>query len=210
MKTTRSALLALTTAALLGLSACGNGDVPAGPAESRTQRPGDTPSASSSVTSSSTSTSSSAGTPASASRTSTTSSATTSTDPVLAAIAAAEKEAGGTAYEVDDQDGDGTWAVDVAKGATSIEVDVAKGGAASAGEEGDLDSDDRAGLKAATLDLPEAIAAALKEVDGTFDEAELEEEGGRHSWKISIDVAGDDKDVLVDVRTGKATVEQDG
>ncbi|QBF47193.1 PepSY domain-containing protein [Janibacter limosus] len=204
MKTTRSALIALTTAALLGLSACGNADDPAGPAESRTQRPGDTPSASSSVASSTSSTS------GSASRTSSTSSATTPTDPVLAAIAAAEKEAGGTAYEVDDQDGDGTWAVDVAKGATSIEVDVAKGGAASAGEEGDLDSDDRAGLKAATVDLPEAIETALKEVDGTFDGAELEEEGGKHSWKISIDVSGDDTDVLVDVRTGKATVERDG
>ena len=127
----------------------------------------------------------------------------------MGAIAAAEKEGGGTAYEVDDQDDDGVWEIDVAKGAKSVEVDVAKDGTATAGDEDDLDDDDRAGLKAAKIDLPQAIEAALEKVDGTFDEAELEEEGGTHFWKISIDVSGDDTDVLVDVTTGKATLEQD-
>ena len=205
MKTTRTAIVALACAALLGLTACGgstNPDEPVGPADTHTERSDDT---SSSQTSQETSSSSSSDT----SSAPTSSAASPTGDPVLAAITAAEDEAGGTAYEIDDQDEDGTWEIDVAKGDQSVEVEVGEDGTATAGDDDDLDDEDRAGLDAAKIDLAEAIEAALKEADGTFDDAELEEENGTHHWKISVDVNGNDTDVLVDVTTGKATPESD-
>ena len=134
MRTTRAAIVALASAALLGLTACGgstNPDEPVGPADTHTERSDDT---SSSQTSQETSSSSSSDT----SSAPTSSAASPTGDPVLAAITAAEDEA-----------------------------------------------------------------------DGTFDDAELEEENGTHHWKISVDVNGNDTDVLVDVTTGKATPESD-
>ncbi|CAM4190233.1 PepSY domain-containing protein [Janibacter anophelis] len=85
----------------------------------------------------------------------------------------------------------------------------ADGRASTDGDADDLDDEDRAGLDAAKIDLAEAIETALKEADGTFDDAELEEENGAHHWKISVDVNGNDTDVLVDVTTGKAMPESD-
>lgn len=120
----------------------------------------------------------------------------------LAAIATAEEEAGGTAYEVDDQDDDGTWEVDVRVGDRSVEVTVSADGATVVGtEEDDLDGDDAAGLDAATISLTEAIEAAVAEVGGVLDDAELDEEDGTHAWKITVDGAdaGDDVEVLVSV-----------
>lgn len=204
MKASRLTLTMLSAAALIGASACSNADKPVGPADSQTDRPGD----SSSMSSDSDSSSDSSGSESTSSSSSTSSAA--QVDPVLAAIAAAEEEAGGTAYEVDDQDEDGTWEIDVSTGDRSVEVEVASDGTATAGEEEDLDDDDRAGLEAAKVDLAQAITTALEEVDGTFDEAELEKEQDAHHWKVSIDVNGDDRDVLVDVVTGKASPERDG
>lgn len=203
MRTTRAAIVALASAALLGLTACGGStdpDEPVGPADTHTERSDDTSSSPTSQETSSTSDTSSAPTSSAASPTG---------DPVLAAITAAEDEAGGTAYEIDDQDEDGTWEIDVAKGNQSVEVEVGEDGTATAGDDDDLDDEDRAGLDAAQIDLAEAIEAALKEADGTFDDAELEEDNGTHHWKISVDVDGNDTDILVDVKTGKATPERD-
>ncbi|GAA1135120.1 PepSY domain-containing protein [Ornithinicoccus hortensis] len=121
-----------------------------------------------------------------------------------AVIAVAEGEAGGTAYEIDDQDDDGSWEVDVAVGDRSIEVTVSADGQVVETEEDDLDEDDRDALAAATITIVDAAAAGLDEVDGTLDDIELDEEDGTFAWEVTIDTADDDDvEVYVDVTTGE-------
>lgn len=119
----------------------------------------------------------------------------------MQAIAAAEDEAGGTAYEIDDQEQDGSWEVDVAVGDRSVEVTVDADGAVTRTDDDDLDGDDRAGLDAATITLVEAIELAIGEVGGVLDDAELEEDDGTHYWEVSLDGTdrGDDVEVKVSV-----------
>lgn len=123
------------------------------------------------------------------------------TNQALDAIAAAEEEAGGTAYEIDDRNGSGTWEVDVAVDDRSVEVEIDADGAVVGTEDDDLDGDDRAGLEAATISLPDAIKLAIGEVGGYLDDAELEEEDGQHYWEVSLDGTdqGDDIEVKVSV-----------
>ena len=172
----RPALIALTAALAVGVSACGESDpAPGDDATSETA-------------------------PASSS----------GSDMWHAAIEAAEQEADGTAYEIDDQDDDETWEVDVAKGKTSSEVQIAADGTVRGEDDTDLDDDDRAGLAAAKITLVEAIEAALEEADGSLDDAELEEEGGKHFWQVTVDTADrTEVEVRVDVTSGTATVEPD-
>lgn len=120
----------------------------------------------------------------------------------LQAIQVAEAEAGGTAYEIDDQDDDGSWEVDVAAGDRSVEVTVGADGTVTETEDDDdLDGDDRAGLDAATITLSEAIELAVDEVGGHLDDAELDEDDGTHYWEVSLDGTdrGDDVEVKVSV-----------
>lgn len=119
----------------------------------------------------------------------------------LAAIATAETETGGVAYEIDDQDDDGTWEVDVRVGETSVEVTVSADGTSVLGtEDDDLDDEDRAGLDAAELTLTEAIELALADTPGVLDDAELDGDDNQHAWEITLDVAQDDDlDLLVSV-----------
>ncbi|ANS78472.1 hypothetical protein SGUI_1076 [Serinicoccus hydrothermalis] len=122
----------------------------------------------------------------------------------LAAITAAEQETGGTAYGLDDADGNGAWEVDVRVDDRSVEVQVGPDGTVGRTEDDDLDGDDAAGLDAAQISLGEAVEAALAEVDGRLDDASLEEEDGEHFFEVSVDrtSSGDDVDVLVDVQNG--------
>lgn len=119
----------------------------------------------------------------------------------LLAVATAEQETGGTAYEIDDQDDDGTWEVDVALEGRSVEVTVSADGTTVVGTEDDddLDEEDRAGLAAATITLQDAIRVAVEEVGGVLDDAELEEEDGQHYWEVSVDTTDGDDDVEVKV-----------
>lgn len=125
----------------------------------------------------------------------------------LVAIDTAEAEAGGTAYEIDDQDDDGTWEVDVRVGDRSVEVTVSADGTQVVGtEDDDLDDDDRAALDASTITLAEAIELAVAEAGGVLDDAELEgEDDGRpHHWEVTVDTdRDDDVEVLISV-TGEA------
>lgn len=108
---------------------------------------------------------------------------------VLAAIATAEAETGGTAYETDDQDEDGTWEIDVRVDDRSIEVTVsADGSEVIRTEEENLDAEDRDALDAATITITDAIQIALDEVGGTLDDAELETDHGEQYWEVTIDV----------------------
>lgn len=213
MKNARPALIALTAALTLGITACGS--------------PDDSDSADDTTSSASATSGASASSEDTAQESPSADASTEDTSgggtggasggsddgglqAVLAAIKAAEKEADGTAYEVDDQDEDGTWEVDLAKGDRSIEVDVAEDGTARTDDDDDLDDDDRDGIKAAKITVGDAIEAALEEVDGAFDDVELEEEGGTHFWEVTIDsTGGDDVEVRVDVTDGTATLEQD-
>lgn len=132
------------------------------------------------------------------------------TSAALAAIDTAEGETGGVAYQIDDQDDDGTWEVDVRVDDRSVEVRVAAdGGSVEATEDDDLDDDDRAALDAATITLAEAIEAAIGEAGGHLDDAELDEENGTHAWEVSLDGTdqGDDVDVKVSVTGEVLTTE---
>lgn len=128
-----------------------------------------------------------------------------------AVIAAAEDEAGGTAYEIDDQDDDESWEVDVAVDDRSVEVTVGPDGQVVRTEEDDLDEDDRDALAAATITIVDAAGTALGEVEGTLDDIELDEDNGTFAWEVTIDtVDQDDVEVYVDVATGEVLrVERD-
>lgn len=98
--------------------------------------------------------------------------------PLMAAIATAEKSLGGTAYEADDQDSDGTWETNIAVKDKSIEVKVSSDGS-------------------------KVVRKDDEETNGTFDDAEIEQKNGTHVWEVSVDTADGDVDVLVDVTSGK-------
>lgn len=121
----------------------------------------------------------------------------------LTAIATAEAAAGGQAYEIDDQDDDGTWEVDVRVGNASVEVTVSADGTEVVEQENDdLDDDDRNALDAASITLTQAIQIAIDEVGGVLDDAELEDndDGKPYHWEVSIDIPGnDDVEVLVSI-----------
>ena len=198
---TLTATLALTLA--LGLAACGTDDTPsistAGqPAAEASSEP-TTDSAADDSTASDTADDTNGGDDAAATDAG---SADDLTAAALAAIATAEAEAGGTAYEIDDQDDDGTWEIDVRVGDRSVEITVSADGATvvETDDDDDLDSDDRAALDAATITLTEAIEIAINEVGGVLDDAELETDDGQHAWEVTVDTdAKDDVDVLVSV-----------
>lgn len=121
----------------------------------------------------------------------------------LSAIETAEAETGGTAYEIDDQDEDGTWEVEVRVDDRSVEVTVSEDGTAVVStEDDDLDEDDRAALDAATITLADAIQMGVAEVGGVLDDAELEDEddGLPHHWEVSVDTEdGRSVEVLVSI-----------
>lgn len=207
MKKSRPALIALTAALALGITACGSSDdsdettssSASATSGAGTSSEDPTEESSSDDRSSASSTASSGG------------SDDTGLEAVREAITAAEEQAGGDAYEVDDQEDDGTWEVDVAKGSQSIEVEVTGDGTATIEDEDDLDDEDRAGLKAATITVTDAIETALKEVDGTFDDVELEGEDGEHRWEVTVDDSkGDDREVTIDVTDGSVVSTDNG
>ena len=120
----------------------------------------------------------------------------------LAAVATAETETAGIAYEIDDQDDDGTWEVDVRAGDRSVEVTVSPDGTTvESTEEDDLDAEDRDALDAASITVVEAIEIAVGEVGGVLDDVELDEEDGPYAWEVTLDGtdSGDDVEVLVSV-----------
>ncbi|MEE6287835.1 PepSY domain-containing protein [Georgenia sp. MJ173] len=124
---------------------------------------------------------------------------------VAAAISLAESDAGGTAFEIDRED-DGRWEISVAVDRDEIDVIVSADGTEvlDSRADGSADDDEVAALDAATVGLAEAIATALTEVPGRFDDASLDEEHGDFAWEVSIDrTDGDDVDVYVAVTSGE-------
>lgn len=123
----------------------------------------------------------------------------------LRAIATAEQSEGGTAYAIDDEDDDRSWEVDVMVGDRSVEVEVSWDGNSviSRDDDDDDDDDERRALERAQVSLSEAIQAALAEVPGELDDAELDDDDDRDHWEVTIDEASDDDvEVYVSIEDG--------
>lgn len=128
-------------------------------------------------------------------------------DPVvesaLAAISAAENEVGGTAYELDEEDGG--WEVDVAVDQQSFEVRVgADGNVIGTEDDGRFDGSDREGLSRAKITIEDAIRAAVATGPaGRLDDVDLEHDRGDFVWEVSFDDGNVDNKVYVDVVSGE-------
>lgn len=121
----------------------------------------------------------------------------------LAAIDLAEQETGGIAFEIDDEDDDGSWEVHVAVGDDEIEVtvDAEATEVVSSEREDDLDDDDRRGLDQAGIGLAEAIRLAIQEYggDAPLDDAGISSDDGQAEWEVAFD---DDVEVYLDIADG--------
>lgn len=212
----RRTLVSLFCASALVLSACGDDDDSSDPsttadsqAASSTTEPADT------TTTEGANDTDDSGQDDPTTTTSSTPDSTPAVDDTAwrSAIATAEEHAGGTAYELDDQDDNGTWEIDVAVGDRSVEVTVSADGTSvvETEDDDDLDDDDRQALSVATITLEDAILTALAEVPGQLDDAELDDDNGTFAWEITIDVDNDDDvEVYIDVVTGEVLrVERD-
>jgi uncharacterized membrane protein YkoI len=125
------------------------------------------------------------------------------TTTALQAIAAAEEEAGGDAYSIDDADDDSVWEVDVAVGDRTFDVEVDDNGEVVGTEEGALDSDERAVIQGAEVGLAEAIELIQEEGSGALDEAELDIEGDHADWAVTLVVKQGEIEYRVDTESGE-------
>lgn len=118
------------------------------------------------------------------------------------AVASVERDDRG--WEVELLGGDGTW--------RELRVDPASGAVRADGgrhHDEDDDRDDRSALRAATVDVREAAAAALGSVPGTVTSADLDDDRNT-AW--DVDVRGDDgrtHELNVHARTAAVTVDRD-
>lgn len=134
-------------------------------------------------------------------------------DAQAAVDAVLAQHAGGTVTALDrDDDEDERWEVDVVVDDQVKELTVAADGTVTESETDDADDEDVAQAKDATVDVTAAIEAALEGRDGqVVDEVELDEDGDRLAWDISLDKADrqDADEVLVNAKTGEV-VSTDG
>lgn len=134
-------------------------------------------------------------------------------DAQAAVDAVLAQHAGGTVTALDrDDDEDERWEVDVVVDDQVKELTVAADGTVTESETDDADDEDVAQAKDATVDVTAAIEAALEGRNGqVVDEVELDEDGDRLAWDISLDKADrqDADEVLVDAKTGEV-VSTDG
>ena len=120
---------------------------------------------------------------------------------ITQAIELAEQEAGGTAYQIDDENFDREWEIDVwIDGTNTVEVTVDAEGATVVDSREDSD-DDVPAMPSTTI--VEAITAAADHTPGVLDGAELDEEDGVVVWKVDLDETeqGDDVEIHLDTTT---------
>ncbi|MFF0991042.1 PepSY domain-containing protein [Kocuria nitroreducens] len=122
-----------------------------------------------------------------------------------AVVAAEEAVTGGQVFEIDRKDDDGGWEIKLAVGDREKEVDVSQDGSEVTPQEGDdqLDQEDRERIAQVQVPMEVAVRAALDEVDGTLDGAQLDTEDGTTVWEVDIDdPEGTSVDVYVNVANG--------
>ncbi|WP_326610355.1 PepSY domain-containing protein [Streptomyces scopuliridis] len=131
------------------------------------------------------------------------------------AAAAALKEYPGAVASVErGDDGERHWEIDLFgkdSRVHELRVDAATGTVrVDRDDDGDDDHrDDRAALRAASVDVHRAMAAALASVPGTVTSAEIDDD---HNGRWEIDVRGEDgrtHELNVHAKTGKVTVDRD-
>lgn len=126
------------------------------------------------------------------------------TQQALDAIALAESHAGGTAYELDDEDDESAWKIDVAVDGRSVEVEVNWAGTEVLSTENDdeLDADDREDLTQVSYSMSNAIVTAAAEVSGHVVSVDLSSDDGVIAWEVEFENGNDDVEVYVDAATG--------
>lgn len=126
-------------------------------------------------------------------------------EPAIAAIERAEQETGGVAFEIDNEDQDRAWEIDIADGTRHITVIVSGDGemiVSTSDDAEEVDAADRAALDAATTTLAQALEAAADEIGegNAFDGASLEDdEGDSQAWKVTFE---DATEVFVSITDG--------
>lgn len=95
----------------------------------------------------------------------------------------------GSAYEFTIFEAGSEWELDVDR--ESFEI--------SNTQEDEIDADDQAYADAVEIDFAEALRTAADEVDGTPEQADLDEENGAVTWEIELD---NGSEVHVDVASG--------
>lgn len=119
----------------------------------------------------------------------------------FAAIELAEAEVPGSQAISLDANDDGEWDVEVLLGDREYEFEIsADGTQILERDEDDADNDDVELLATAVITLPEAINIALGQTDGTFDDADLDED--TRAWQVDFDDP-DDREIHVDVVSGE-------
>lgn len=118
----------------------------------------------------------------------------------------------GVIVEMDLDDDDAKWEVDVVVGEDVKEYDVTTGGQVSEGDRPQIDDDvRRAGEAQVTAET--AISTALQgRTDQTVDEVDLDEEDGTLVWKVELDRENgeDGAEVKIDAKTGDVIEVEEG
>lgn len=127
------------------------------------------------------------------------------------AITLAEQEVSGVAYELDTEDDDTLWSIDVnADGADhQVIVDWEGTEVVRSSPDGSVDSDDVGKLQVVSLGIQEAIVAAAAQATGDLRSVDLNTENGVVVWEVGFEDGGRDIDVYVNAITGEVTVDND-
>jgi uncharacterized membrane protein YkoI len=168
-------LIALTVAAVVGLSGCGSEEVTATDSDK------------------STSDSSHSVTPD-----------VNSVAQAVAAIRLAESEANGRAFELDSE-GLSRWEINVASNEREIEVQVNQSGTVvtHTRDDGPLDPEDQDQLTNATVSMADAVSTAGESASGAVSSAELSTHMGTLAWSVEFESGTEDIEVFVDAANGK-------
>lgn len=122
----------------------------------------------------------------------------------LVALATAEREAGGTAFDLEEEGNEG-WDIDVAVGDRVVELTVSPDGTRVTETDDDndtLDSEDRSRLAQATVPIAEALTTAAGQAEGRLESIELDSFRGTTVWEIEFESGSGDTEVRIDVTTG--------
>lgn len=134
-------------------------------------------------------------------------------DPAYAAIdAIIAQHPNGIVVEMDLDDDDRTWEVDVVVGEEVKEYDVTTDGEITEGLRPQIEDDVRRAGEA-EITAEQAITTALEGRDGqTVDEVDLDDEDGRLRWEVELDREDgeDGAELKIDAKTGEVISVEEG